>query len=163
MSRFILLISTLIFYACNNTFYIVRHAEKETASTMITDVPLSKAGEQRAYSLKDALKNKHIRYIFSTNTLRTTSTVKLLSNTIGVKIHLYEAPDASFINQLKEIKRGNVLIVGHSNTVDDIVNGLTGKKILNDLADDEYGDLFIVKRQGKSYTFTKSHFGMEAH
>jgi hypothetical protein len=48
-----------------------------------------------------------------------------------------------------------VLVVGHSNTVDDIVNGLTGRAEMTDLADNEYGNAFIVKRKGSSYTFER--------
>jgi hypothetical protein len=51
------------------------------------------------------------------------------------------------------------LIVGHSNTVDDIVNKLTGQNLLQDLPNSQYGDLFIVKKKGNNYSFSKARFG----
>ena len=51
-------------------------------------------------------------------------------------------------------------MVGHSNTVDNLVNGLTGETTLSgDLPDSAYGDLFVVKRKGKTYEFDKKRFG----
>jgi hypothetical protein len=52
-----------------------------------------------------------------------------------------------------------VLVVGHSNTVDDIVNGLMGVKTLSDLPETQYGDLFIVKRKKGRYSFEQGRFG----
>ena len=51
------------------------------------------------------------------------------------------------------------MIVAHSNTVDDIVNGIAGKKELSDLKDEAYGDLFILRKKGNSYQFSQQHFG----
>ena len=67
----------------SNRYFIVRHAEKtiltkDSANMMVTNPPLSEAGKVRAYGLRDELKDKHIRYIFSTNTLRTISTAQPL-------------------------------------------------------------------------------------
>jgi len=55
--------------------------------------------------------------------------------------------------QLLKNSKENILIVGHSNTVDDLVNALMDKKLLSDLPDAQYGDIFIVhkKRNDKSY------------
>jgi broad specificity phosphatase PhoE len=145
--RIHILIFSIFFLSCKNTYYIIRHAEKEATNSTTTDVPLSDAGKQRAVALKDLLINKNIRYIFSTNTIRTTSTAKPLSDASGIEIELYNPRDTVFTKQLKNIKKGNVLVVGHSNTVDDIVNGLTGSATLQDLNDSRYGDLFIVKRK----------------
>lgn len=147
--------------SCSTTnFYIVRHAEKEQATTMSSDVPLSETGMQRAAALKDVLLHEDIRRIYSTNYNRTISTAQPLSGATGLRIETYDPADSHFIEQLKNSKSGNILIVGHSNTVDDLVNGLTGKKLLQDLPDAQYGDLFIVSKQGKSYRYTKSKFGL---
>jgi len=51
-------------------------------------------------------------------------------------------------------------VVGHSNTVDDIVNKLCGQvKIASDLNDGEYDNLFVVKIKGKKIVFDKRKYG----
>jgi broad specificity phosphatase PhoE len=156
------LIALVFLFSCKTatTYYIVRHAEKETTTTMTTDVPLSAAGKERAEALKAVLMPKSINHIYSTNTIRTVSTAMPLSSSIGLMIELYDPRDTSFVTRLRKIEKGKVLVVGHSNTVDDIVNNLVGQtKISGDLPDSQYGDLFVVERKGKKYSFDKKHFG----
>ena len=163
MLKAVYLIAITLLLSCKTTtYYVVRHTEKETTITMTSDVALSAAGERRAILLKDELKNAGIKYIFSTNYKRTLSTAEPLRQLNGIQIQLYDTKDTldKFINRLKNINNGNVLIVGHSNTVDDIVNRLTGRKdISGDLPDSAFGDLFVVRKSGNKYTFKKEHFG----
>ena len=144
------------------TYYIVRHAEKvvtDSASMMNSDPPLSAEGKKRATALRDFLRKKQIAYIYSTNTIRTRSTAEPLSKAINIPIQTYgPTPDAAFINQLKALK-GNALVVGHSNTVDDIVNGLCGKQFLNDLPDAAYDNLFIVTNHNGQYELRQEKYG----
>jgi len=141
---------TLFLTSCSHTYYIVRHAEKAVPSpgtTMSTpdDPLLSDTGMKRADALREALKDKEVKNIFSTNTKRTRLTAEPLSAYAGVTIQTYgPRPDSPFINKLKVLK-SNTLIVGHSNTVDEIVNGLTNANKLSDLADSEYDNLFVVR------------------
>ncbi|MBK8089610.1 MAG: histidine phosphatase family protein [Chitinophagaceae bacterium] len=148
--------------SCNrNTFYIVRHAEKATAAAnMSSDVPLTEAGQQRAIALKNVLPKEKIESIFSTQTIRTTSTAKPLAELKGITIQMYSTRDTvdRFISRLKSIKKGSVLIVGHSNTVDDLVNKMMGQNLLTDLPETEYDNLFIVKRKGKKYLFERKKY-----
>lgn len=147
------------------TYYVVRHAEKEAGTTMTatttksSDVPLSAADRERAEALKESLENKNVKYIFSTNTLRTRSTAKPLSDALGVTLRLYDAVDSNFIQKLRKIADGNVVIVAHSNTVDDIVNGIAGETKLSDLPDGQYGDLFVLYKNAKHYQLDRKHFG----
>lgn len=138
----------------------MRHAEKEAQSAnMSSDVPLSAAGKERAEALKSTLQNKKIKHIYSTNTLRTKSTAQPLSEVIGVSIQTYDPRDTSFVSKIKALPKGNVLIVGHSNTVDDLVNRFYPKAQLKDLPDTQFGDLFIIKRKGQNYSYKLGHFG----
>lgn len=162
MYKSLLFIGILFLLSCKTTtYFIVRHAEKVTASntTMSNDVPLSDAGKQRAEALKGLLQRENIKHIFSTNYIRTKATAQPLADAIHLPIEIYDPKDSAFISKLKSLN-GNILVVGHSNTVDDLVNGLSNKKeIAGDLPDSEYGDLFIVKKKGKKISFEKSHFG----
>lgn len=145
-----LFISVLMLTSCSHTYYIVRHAEKAVPSAGVTmntpdDPPLSDGGTQRAEALKEALKGKQIKNIYSTNTKRTRLTAEPLSVAAGLTIQTYgPRPDSSFISKLKMLTT-NTLIVGHSNTVDDVVNGLLNQNKLTDLADGEYDNLFVVR------------------
>ena len=154
---------SLAFNSCTRTIYIVRHAEKAVAPTdslgkMSNDPPLSEAGKVRAIILKDELHNKHIRQIYSTNTVRTFYTAEPLSKAIHVDIKVYRDID-SLVRAIRSL-RGNSLIVGHSNTVDDLVNKLSGKiNIPGDLKDYEYDNLFVIKFKGKKATFGRRKYG----
>jgi hypothetical protein len=58
------------------------------------------------------------------------------------------------------MKKGNTLIVGHSNTVDDIVNKLCGEiKVPIDLPDSEYDNLYLIRKKGKKMKFENKTFG----
>ncbi|MGN6164153.1 MAG: SixA phosphatase family protein [Flavisolibacter sp.] len=162
MYKFFPFVIILFLVSCKTTtFYVVRHAEKETTNTMTNDVPLSTEGRQRAEALKEVLQNKNVGAIYSTNYLRTKSTAQPLAERENIAIQIYDPRDTGFVSRIRNISSGNVLIVGHSNTVDDIVNKLEGKTVIpGDLPESEYGDLFVVKRKGKKYSFEKKHFGL---
>ena len=158
--RLIILMLSFVLFSCSNTIYVVRHAEKASGIDMATmkpstDPPLTIEGEERALALK---------HIFSTNTLRTTSTAKPLKELyLGVPIQIYSSrPDSmdAFIQNIKTIKKGDVLIVGHSNTIDDLANKLAGTKVVpGDLNESIYDNLFILKRKGDKYIFTNGKYG----
>lgn len=167
--RYSILVLSIFIFSCGNTYYIVRHAEKATGidpQTMKTigDPPLSFEGQERALKLKEILGGKNIKNIFSTNTLRTISTAKPLKELfLNMPIQVYSSkPDSmdAFIQKLKSIKKGNVLVVGHSNTVDDIANKMSGKNVVaGDLKDSEYDNLYIIKRKGKEFVFKNEKYG----
>ena len=153
----------LILASCSHTYYVVRHAEKAVPGegpVMNTpnDPPLSSMGLQRADALKKVLHDKNIRYIYSTNTIRTRSTAEPLSKLMNVPIQTYgPGPDSIFIQQMKMLRR-NTLIVGHSNTIDDIANGLAGEiKVDGDLSETVYDQIFIIqyRKGGRKIVFER--------
>ncbi len=156
---FISLLST----SCTTSYYIVRHAEKvpaEGSGAVSSDPPLTDAGKERAEVLKDIMQTKKIGYIFSTNTNRTKSTAEPTRAYFNLETALYSPQaDTAFINKLRSLKK-NTLVVGHSNTVDDIVNKLCGSiKIPADLKETEYDNLFIVKKKGGKMSFASKKYG----
>ena len=159
--KYLLFAFVILLASCKTTsYFVVRHAEKAPASSMVKDVPLSEAGKERAIALKERLINENIRYIFSTNYDRTKSTAMPLSEATGIAVEIYNPDDSGFVKSVKLLKGGNVLILGHSNTVDDIVNELCGRTCVTaDLTDSDYGDLFIVRKKGKTFFFDRQHFG----
>lgn len=145
-----------LFFCSTTTYYIVRHAEKESSGTamMQSDPPLSAEGEKQALDLKAYLQDKNIKTIYSTNYARTVATAEPLRQQLGINLKTYDPRNnGRLVEELKKIGDGNVLVVGHSNTVDDLVNGLTGENKMSDLPDSAYGNVFIVKKSRNNYLF----------
>ena len=167
--RYLLQGLMLLVISCSSQrYYVVRHGEKaivtkDSLEFTPANPPLSEPGQVRAFVLRDELIKKNIRHIFSTNFHRTISTATPLSEALNkMAIQNYSPSKDSldaFIGQLKAIKKGSVLIVGHSNTVDDIVNKLTGEKsIPGDLSDSQYDNMYIIqKKKGKMEFFQKKY------
>lgn len=149
------------------TIYVVRHAEKETPPAdadrmMRADPPLSAAGMKRAAALFDLLKSENITQVWSTPFKRTRATVQALADYRQLPVRDY-APRAdsteAMVKQLLQLNTGVVLIAGHSNTVDDIVNAFTGEQTIpGDLSESQYGDLFILRKKEGKYVLERSSF-----
>ncbi|MBL7738967.1 MAG: histidine phosphatase family protein [Chitinophagaceae bacterium] len=152
----------VVFSSCSHSYYIVRHAEKATADNknMSSDVPLTEQGNERAEALKDVLRKEKIAFVFSTNTIRTKSTAQPTASLFQLPVTIYgPRPDSVFISLLTSVKK-NTLIVGHSNTVDDVVNMLCKeKRIVADLPETQYDNLFIVKKKGKNFILQQKKYG----
>ncbi|HEU4470661.1 MAG TPA: histidine phosphatase family protein [Flavisolibacter sp.] len=141
------------------SFYIVRHAEKGSSTTQPTDPPLSAEGGERAQALRDLLLDKKVQVIYATPTQRAMSTAGPLSEALKVSIENYGPfPDAAFVEKLRSAKK-SALIVGHSNTVDDIVNALAGEAKISDLPDNAYDNLYIVTYEGDKVSFEARKYG----
>ncbi|MGN6436309.1 MAG: SixA phosphatase family protein [Agriterribacter sp.] len=168
MKKVILISIIVSFCSCSRNFYIVRHAEKAEVTKGMSrqdasNPELSDVGKQRAYDLRDRLSRKSITRIFTTRYKRTISTIVPISERTGIPVSFYSpAADSlpSFIHHLKTETSGGILIVGHSNTIDDLVNGLCGtKKLSDDISETEYDNLFIVKKRGKKYKLVSKKYG----
>ena|SRR5688572_12323246 len=157
MSKILLISIISFFFSCSSTkYFVVRHAEKET-NTMTSDVKLSDQGRQRAAALRVALADEKIQDVYSTNYIRTKSTVQPTADSKQLQVKTYQPMDTTFFKSLRETNR-NTLIAGHSNTVDDIVNQLLGTKQLSDLPETQYGDLYIVTKKGKKFSLEVKKF-----
>jgi broad specificity phosphatase PhoE len=115
---------------------------------MATDKPadplLSAAGEARAAKLAALLADAGVTAIFTTEFKRTQDTGKPLAAKRGLKTEAHPAKDtAGLIAKIKkDHATGVVLIVGHSNTVPDIVKAFTGKVIT--MKDEEYDAMYVL-------------------
>jgi len=131
-----------------HTVFLVRHAERAdtspgTSPTMAADPDLSEAGRARAESLASALKDAHITAIYVTQFKRTQQTAAPLAKALGLTVKIVTSKDtADLIKQLKAAK-GNVLVVGHSNSVPDVITGL-GVTTPVAIGDDEFDNMFLV-------------------
>ena len=114
---------------------------------MAADPDLSEAGRARAASLATALKDAGIAAIFTTEFKRTQQTAEPLAKALGLTVNgrRRRTPRRRWSNRLPP--PGNVLVVGHSNTVPAVVKGL-GVTTAVAIGDDEFDNLFVVTRGG---------------
>lgn len=167
--RFPLALAILLiaFSSCTNKIYIVRHAEKAAASgeMMSKDPDLSEAGKARAADLSARLSKARIKTVFVTKTVRSSATAGPAAAMAGVKMQVYNGnADTSFIRLVRQAAP-NVLIVGHSNTVDDLVNRISGKQVVaGDLSENTFDRLYIIKvrKSGKVTGVRSETYGTPA-
>lgn len=136
-----ILLIVMICPSCTTYYYVVRHAEKADNSS---DPPLSPAGRQRALDLRNRLRSKDIDSIFATGYVRTQKTVEPLAVETGKSIHLYTGSVDDVVTELRKISRKQVLVAGHSNTVPQIVRGLSGHSV-SAIADNDYNNLYVIR------------------
>lgn len=108
-------------------FVVVRHAEKVADGS--ADPPLSPDGQARADALAGQLAATRLAAIYATPLQRTRQTAAPIAQRQDVAVRTYPAgiPAAGLARQLRrDHQQGNVLVVGHSNTVPDIVSALCG-------------------------------------
>ena len=130
--------------------FLVRHAERADAGMAAAkvagaDPELSDTGKARAASLAVLLKDAKITAIFTTEYKRTRDTAQPLAAATGITAAAVDSKDsASLIDKVKA-SAGNVLVVGHSNTLPDIIKALGIAEPVA-IADDQFDNLFIVVR-----------------
>jgi broad specificity phosphatase PhoE len=138
--------------AADQVIFIVRHAERADqpgsqppAGMMANDPPLSVAGNERASRLAALLASADVRHIFTTEYLRARQTAAPLSQKTGIELVVSKAADVEALVQQVRKLPGNALIVGHTNTVPDLLKRL-GVTAPVSIAENEYDNLFVVVR-----------------
>lgn len=143
LALFNLVIADVNAQATVTTFILVRHAEKGNDGT--DDPDLKPEGTERAKRLSSLLKNTSIDAVYSTRYKRTKNTVTPLALEKKLEIQIYETVTPDLIDGLINKHNGKtILIGGHSNTVPQLANLLTGKEEYKTFPDTEYGNIFIV-------------------
>ena len=118
--------------------YLVRHGEKTPDEK---DPALTAQGRQRAQNIATMLGKTGIAHVFSTPTNRTRQTAQPLAQANGLPVQEYDprAPKA-LVEKVKGLN-GPVLVVGHSNTLSELVRLFGGQPGL-DIADNEYDRVY---------------------
>ena len=125
-------------------FYLIRHAEKLRIDKTERNPKLNSKGILRAEKWKEVLKNIKLDKIYSTNYNRTIETANPTSRSQNIDITIYSPRNIDFVN-FKEINKGEkVLIVGHSNTIPNFVNGLIEKDFYDQIDDLNNSNLYLV-------------------
>jgi len=132
------------------TLIFVRHAEK---AALPADNPgLSEAGQRRAAELArqlvdaDVVPGVGVDAVFSTSYRRTVETAKLVADALDLPVLTYDASDTEGIIDaiVKDYKGKIVLVVGHSNTVPEMIANMGASKTVPDIAENEYDNIYLV-------------------
>ena len=140
---FIVSISLLLATAADAApvIFIVRHAEK--ATTGGNNPGLSLAGQKRADALARILKDSQITAVFVTEFKRTQETAAPTAKATHLSPAVVPANDVpGLVAQLRALN-GNALVVGHGNTIPDLIKAL-GITTLIKIPDDDYTEIFVV-------------------
>ena len=137
----VLLVSTA---AAQSSIFIVRHAEKAGGD----DPDLTKAGRARAKSLATVLKDAGITAIYTSEVKRTQQTAAPLAKALHLEPAVIPAKDRAALVAKLQGSSGNVLVVGHSNTIPEIIKAL-GITTSVTIADNDYDNLFLVVLEEK--------------
>ncbi|GAB3469338.1 hypothetical protein GCM10027321_38580 [Massilia terrae] len=122
-----------------SAIYIVRHAEKGLESK---DPDLTATGRQRALNLATMLRKAGISHVFSTPTARTRQTAEPVAVDSHVALAAYDPRNPqALVDQVRALD-GAVLVVGHSNTVPDLVRLFGGAEADKEIPDSEYSRLY---------------------
>jgi broad specificity phosphatase PhoE len=130
--------------------FLVRHAERADAGMAAAkmagaDPELSDVGKARATALAALLKDAKIAAIFTTEYKRTRDTAQPLATATGIAAAAVDSKDAAGLIARVKASAGNVLVVGHSNTVPDVIKALGVTEPVA-IADDQFDNLFVVIR-----------------
>jgi len=147
-----LLLATTVSAADKQVVFVVRHAERADAGSadaqsMNADPPLSAAGRARAERLAVMLRDARITHVFTTELRRTRETAAPVAAAAHVESVAIPSKDVDGLVARVTAATGVSLIVGHSNTVPEILKKLGVSEPVH-INDDEFGDLFVVVRGG---------------
>jgi 2,3-bisphosphoglycerate-dependent phosphoglycerate mutase len=132
------------------TIIFVRHAEK--AATPEDDPALSPAGERRVAELTRQLIYADVvagvDAIYSTPYRRTLQTARPLAEALDLPIDRYD-PDPgqyeAFLEDLVDRHKGKIiLVVGHSDTLPQLIAELGASKKVPPIAENEYDNIYII-------------------
>lgn len=126
--------------AAASQIYVMRHLQKAQGD----DPPLSAVGAAQAQQLARLLARGGIKTIFATATRRAMETAAPLAKRLGLTVQTYDTNAPGDLVRRVNAAHGAVLVVGHSNTVPDLVTRFGGASAPV-IGDEDYGTLFIVQ------------------
>ena len=122
--------------------FLARHAEKAQSGDP-KDPDLSEAGRARATALATVLKDAGITAVYATEFKRTQETAEPLARALGLTTVIVPGKDTQALAARLKQAQGNALVVGHSDTVPEILKAL-GVAAPPSIADADYDNLFVL-------------------
>jgi 2,3-bisphosphoglycerate-dependent phosphoglycerate mutase len=125
-------------------FFVVRHSEKDTTGGSNAD--LNPIGRGRANTFATILKKIKIKTVLSTDKPRTKNTAKPIANAKKCPVGIYDPKKHQEVLEklIAENKGKKIFMVGHSNTVPQIINILRGSNEEKEFSELDYSRLYIV-------------------
>jgi broad specificity phosphatase PhoE len=120
---------------------VVRHAEKASAGG--NDPELSVAGQKRAEALARILKDSQITAIFVTEFKRTQQTAAPTARAAHLNPMVLPAGDIPGLVAKLRTLNGNAIVVGHGNTIPDLMKALGITTPLT-IPEDDHTEIFLV-------------------
>jgi broad specificity phosphatase PhoE len=120
--------------------YVMRHLHTPAG---VPDAQLTAEGRQTAERLADWLKRDPPRTIFVSDTDRARDTAGPAARRFKAAVLTYDPRNTPALLAQVLAAKGNVLVVGHSNTVPDIVAGLGGTRP-GPLVHADFGDVWRI-------------------
>jgi len=124
-----------------DTVYVVRHAEKHAEGK---DPALTACGQARADALASSLANVKLAAAYATPYQRTRHTAAAVAKQQQLDITQYDPRQPEVLLSQLKAQTLPVLVVGHSNTVPDLVAQLSGIAMAP-LTEQDYDLLYQVK------------------
>jgi broad specificity phosphatase PhoE len=132
-------------------FYVLRHFDKADASA---DPGLSAEGQRKAQALSTMFADRPPAVIYVTNTRRARETAAPIAARLQLEPRIYDPRDtAGLVSDLQK-DPNPALIVGHSNTVPEIVAALGGQRPAA-IAETEYGTVYHVSGPMRTVTLVR--------
>jgi len=130
------------------TIIFVRHAEK--IAGVDSDPGLSVVGQRRVAELTRQLVDADVvagvDAVYATAYRRTQETARPIADALDLPINTYDASDTESVLQtiLKNHKGKIILVVGHSNTVPELIANLGASKKVPAIHENEYDNIYII-------------------
>lgn len=135
-------IAVVVWYFCwgtPTTVLLVRHADRQGSADALTA-----AGTARAEDLARVLEKAGISAIFTSQANRTQQTAAPTASQLGITPVAVTAADvAGLVGTIRSDHSGQtVLVVGHSNTVPQIIDEFGGPTVV--IGESEYDNLYVL-------------------
>ena len=125
--------------AAADAVYVIRHLQKAPGD----DPPLTAEGAAGAISLANMLSGLGIGAVFATPTRRAIQTATPLAVQLGLPVMRYDPADPVALLEAAKAIPGNILVVGHSNTVPDLVAQFGGERPAP-MTEQDYGTIYVI-------------------
>ena len=122
------------------SYYVMRHLDTQPG---VRDAELTAQGQSNARMLVEWFRNDPPAVIYVSSTRRAQQTAAPLAAALRLTPKVYDPANTPALVQMVRAETGTVLVVGHSNTVPDIVQQLGGTRP-EPIGETQFGDIWHV-------------------